>query len=71
MLAEEEEEPKYEQFGVKDDEELRREKEAEEEVKKSKKLRGNRRLDEFIKKQYSKPNKEKEEKPKPVQMTIE
>ena len=41
-----------------------------EEVKKSKKLRGNRRLDEFIQKQYSKPNKEKEEKPKPVQITI-
>lgn len=29
LLGEEEEEPKYEQFGVKDDEELQREKDAE------------------------------------------
>lgn len=55
---------------MKDDEELQREKEAEEEAKKNKKLRGNQQLDKFIQKQTTKP-KEKEDKPKPVQMTIE
>lgn len=34
-------------------------------------MRGNQQLDKFIQKQSSKPNKEKEDKPKPVQMTIE
>lgn len=70
-LLDEEEEPKYEQFGIKDDAELLKEKEAEEEAKKNKKMRGNQQLDKFIQKQSSKPNKEKEDKPKPVQMTIE
>lgn len=56
---------------MKDDEELQKEKEAEDEAKKNKKLRGNQQLDKFIQKQTTKPNKEKEDKPKPVQMTIE
>lgn len=58
----EEGEPEYKQFGVNDDEDLKKEKLREEEAKKSKKMKGVQKLDTFIqeqtKLQTEKPKKE-------------
>lgn len=67
------EEQQYQQFDVKDDEELKRQKEAEEKAKQNKKLKGNQDLEKFIQKQQEKvkkPKKQEKAKPQP-QMSME
>jgi hypothetical protein len=44
-------EQQYQQFDVKDDEDLKKEKEAEEKAKQNKKLKGNQNLEKFMEKQ--------------------
>ena len=59
------EDPGFKQFGVKDDEELERERLEEEKAKEVKRLKGNQEIDKFMEKP-GKGKKKKEEKPPPA-----